>query len=692
MDRVAPNIYRFVLTLLILYLFTSGSGPARGVLDQDEEVIKERRARSLLDIQTLANQTFAQRQRLASDDDLTRIAKLTRQYDLDSSLPLYKDVSSYPMGSWRPHVGAPHENDSLPNTLAHFFRQGARHGQVSTHLLSDKRHGNLSEVRLRAWYASPSGWQTREITLEGLHDTRTGQIWLAADRNGTHGLTMVPSLVQSESVYYEVRDTAVKILSERLAEGLFAALDEPDEPSCSIYAAVQVHRQYGQISDFEMTELEYLDHQGRPHTTMQPVTASMHTWARSGGNATEHLATDPCAFSIEVETTGPRTIHVRERAQNHVLFGAAVAGLLLWVNVRLMGVLTASSLARLSFWWAAGGTLSDGYLAIGALIIAIANKHLLLQSFTLCFILVLQIGVIGLRMLLLIFKMQRQLPQNQTPTPPPPPPPQPAQTPIDQLPITNPLRTPRNLPASPTPTPDPPVAPISEAEQERRAFGVVYFWFYIALFGLLGGSLGISHLSPAPRRLCILVLCLAGNSSIFPAIVRLVIRGHRPQLPLATHIIILGLLRSLPAFYVLAFPHNVFHLPSASPFSPDALLLVAHLLFQSIVLLSQELLGPRWFIPSLFHNTFFTPYPHPFDYHNLVPAIRKRAGLPLHPPDHSEAAIGIHPPASDKQQQELESCPICMSAMEIPCPSTRLWESGVLGDDGKGLVYADEVG
>lgn len=216
--------------------------------------------------------------------------------------------------------------------------------------------------------------------------------------------------------------------------------------------------------------------------------------------------------------------------------------------------------------------------------------------------------------------------------------------------------------------------PAALIEPRMASFGSLYTRFYLLLLATLFLSLNAASWPAGPRRFYFTTLGLLYLSFWVPQIIRNVKRNCRHALNwefVAGH----SVLRMVPFVYFYGYKGNVLF-SEQSYYSLG--LLAVWLWIQVVVLASQELLGPRWFI----RNDWAPPA---YDYHPVLREDEEGATMPI---GLSEAAADSAPtsPLSERRTslgspvtrrssvaketkekgKRVFDCAICMQELEVP--------------------------
>lgn len=215
----------------------------------------------------------------------------------------------------------------------------------------------------------------------------------------------------------------------------------------------------------------------------------------------------------------------------------------------------------------------------------------------------------------------------------------------------------------------------ADAQTQRGpGFGTLYTRFYLILLGTLFLSLNATGWPYALRRIYFTTLSLIYLSFWLPQIHRNVHRNCRRAL---RHSFVLGhsVLRLIPFVYFYGYSKNALF---ADVDLVGLGVLIAWVWVQVLVLASQEILGPRWFVPKGFGGEHLQKA---YDYHPLLREGDEEGGggnLPIGASevfDTATAAAPASPSTRKKSSAGAESrdkgkrrfdCAICMNDIEVP--------------------------
>lgn len=155
-------------------------------------------------------------------------------------------------------------------------------------------------------------------------------------------------------------------------------------------------------------------------------------------------------------------------------------------------------------------------------------------------------------------------------------------------------------------------------EPRIQSFGSLYTRFYLLLLGTLFVSLNASAWPSAARRIYFTVLAMTYLSFWLPQIYRNVQRNCRKAL-LWQFVLGQSVLRLVPFAYFYGYDANVLF---AEVDYQGLALLAGWVWIQVLLLLSQDIIGPRWFVRKDWA-------PPAYDYHPILRLDEEGATLPL---------------------------------------------------------------
>ena len=213
----------------------------------------------------------------------------------------------------------------------------------------------------------------------------------------------------------------------------------------------------------------------------------------------------------------------------------------------------------------------------------------------------------------------------------------------------------------------------------RREMGAMYSKFYFLLMSVFFISFGATTWPTTIRSFYTNALAILYLSFWTPQIKRNIIRNCRKALRWE---FVLGqsILRLVPFAYFYLIDENVLY---AKPDPHMFYVLVGWLWLQIWILVSQEILGPRFFVPSGWA-------PPAYDYHPVLHEDDEEAGASM-PIGFTQAVAGEDSPTaaqgeSRERGKRTFDCAICMQNIEVPViPAGGSEEAGAAGTLGAGI-------
>ena len=193
----------------------------------------------------------------------------------------------------------------------------------------------------------------------------------------------------------------------------------------------------------------------------------------------------------------------------------------------------------------------------------------------------------------------------------------------------------------------------------RREMSAVYLRFYLILFAILIVSLYAMMWPPILRSFYTNVMSFGYLSFWVPQIYRNAMRNSRRALRLE-FVVGQSLLRLAPFVYLYTVSDNAL---SVEVDRNVAYVLIAWLWIQVWILISQEILGPRFFVRSVW-------VPPAYDYHPLLREDDEESGASM-PIGFTQATAGpssptFKPEESKERGKRVFDCAICMQNLEVP--------------------------
>ncbi|KAF4168317.1 hypothetical protein CNMCM6936_002773 [Aspergillus lentulus] len=557
--------------------------------------------------------------------------------------------------------------------------------------------GQVREIRATLAVESNDFWgNTWYISLFGVHFPETGGIILSSNSEKFEGLFVLPHLAFSSDAYGLSHQLLLKSLSDALSEKenrpptLFpwssligSEQVEFPAPKCEHIVYLQQHPVaiHDDLADkpvVDQIEEELRFPIGAPVPPAPLMVMSAVVFSPDCGYILETKGTPDFPPSEGLYLTGPK-IEEYDKYSARLVFiicGVFAAQITLLLR-QIKEASTPSTRSRISFYTIALMAFGDAFVLIFILLELYPAVSFLVMA-TAAFLTFLSVSYIGMKFMMEIWAVQaperREQERRSNPS---------ASTPRSSglpLPATSaPVRDTGATPIILTPDQDPPAeeddqptnrGTISAAQETRNDVGAMYARFYFVLFVMLIISIW-SFLWP--NRLGALyarALAFAYLSFWTPQIGRNIMRNCRKALRW-DFVIGQSILRLFPFVYFLTVRGNVLFI---RPDTTTAFALAGWVWIQVWVLASQDILGPRFFVPRGWA-------PPAYDYHPI-----------LRDADESEADLesgGVLPigalraedlsgDAKDEDKQRTKDrkkavfdCAICMQEIEAPVLAAR---------------------
>jgi hypothetical protein len=573
-----------------------------------------------------------------------------------------------------------------------------------------------AQVSVRDGEAGDS-WHSK---MFGVHFLETGNIMLATTTDKFAGIFGLPHMALSNHNYHsaqELLNRTIGVTIEQQEEGLLQSFrpwgqaaegtSETFAPTCDLVVYLQQHLVPvpgvkpgpDQQSLLSFIEKEIRFPTGASIPTTQQMAFSMVAFSPDCGFVIESKGPPDFAPQEANHLRGLKIEVEYERARSHLLLFAAVVGGQLFFFLRQMrDASTPSTRSRISFYTISMLSLGDGYTTMVLCLISLFIQALWVPLIATAFLAFMSVSFFGMRFLMDIWAVQapererreRQERQRQqrsaatlaaptvaptvaatspaetTPAQPPAPSQLPIITPAgsDSLPLPVTAARPIDTGATPVFIPsdqdmqaeeDAPNAAATGVEAGQRApgFGSLYTRFYFLLLATLFISLNATSWPPGLRRGYFTILAFCYLSFWVPQIHRNCMRNCRHALRW-DFVAGQSLLRLVPFAYFYGYEQNVL---SAVVDLIDFGVLVAWVWIQVLLLLSQEIIGPRWFVSG-------TWVPPAYDYHPILRDDEEANNLPIGATP-SMPSAEQEKEAKDKGKRVFD-CAICMHEIEVP--------------------------
>ncbi|KAK2755122.1 hypothetical protein FQN54_006651 [Arachnomyces sp. PD_36] len=644
----------------------------------------------------------------------------------DYILPVYHNVTGLVRGDWvrsslpenadRPHLNFTSmvkDNDYISREFAHnitgnrgtlllkfheedgetIYTGGSFAREVKAEMVVESVHG-LGKI-----------WRS---LLFGVHYPESGEIVLSTTSEKFSGLFSLPHFSLSADTFELSRQLlnqslsdAMAKLKKRLETFLPWSLLPHDSdtvsfptPKCEYIVYIHQHpvsigKNLASNPLLSMIEDELRFPVGAPIPTPPPMTMSAVVFSPDCGFIIETEGAADYAPSAGLHLTGPKQEVYRTYASRFAMMIIAIMTFQVAVAMRQMKeASTPSTMSRISYYTIAIMSLGDGFL------ISFTNLELYWDTPFPLLMVIGFLGVFSISYLGMKFQFEIQLvqaPERQEGRQA-----EERNAARDTLPAPATASGPRDTGATPVVIPsdqdttEQPEPPATRATTLREGGTSSALRFCLILVGLLIFSSLTLHL---PRRLGAIyanILSFLYLSFWTPQIYRNIMRNCRKAL-LWEFVVGESILRLFPIVYLYTVPGNVLFIGTDYT---AALALVGWVWIQCCALASQDILGPRFFVPNGWA-------PPAYDYHPILrdTSAISGSGEDIEPGD--TMPIGFlrseerEPPAGDLREREksrptgrgkrkIFDCAICMQDIEVPVASSP--SGGSAGGGGGGGV------
>ncbi|KAK8209432.1 putative RING finger ubiquitin ligase [Phyllosticta capitalensis] len=630
---------------------------------------------------------------------------------------LYHNVTGFVEGEWRrtgvydgPHVNLSAITPHGTYTSEDWKRNvTAASGDVRIHL-REKEHGEAWNTSVRRISARATiGQETSfgnwwEMVLYGIHFVDVGEIILTTTSEKFDGIFGLPHLALSNHTFNLGREVLNRTLNETIEKQKKGILEDNTPwsstmegedlysvPHCEYVIYLQQHPVPVELpgsaaaAENAMALRNFEEELRFPYRPFLPRTPDMKM---------SMVAFSPdCGFTIESKgppdvapqegqhLKGPKSEAYAFVARRHVLiFTGIISAQLVLLLRQMKEASTPSTRSRISFYTIAILALGDGFALLGFALFGMqieSTTMLLLASAYVAFLSVIFFGMGFLKEIWTVQSTERsreerqQTASSQTPSAPPTAPVLSAAG-AETLPLPVTARQAINSGATPIIIPSDQDIDAEIAENQnndngngnnqgspRRGFGSVYLRFYLLLFGLVFLSLHATTWPASIQSVYSSIVTFAYMSFWAPQIYRNIMRNCRKALRW-DFVIGQSVLRLLPFAYLYAYKGNILLIEPDLRFLA---VLCGWVWLQVLALLSQEHLGPRFFVRDSW-------VPPAYDYHPVLRADEEGASLPsgakVLAGEEAGMATTTKAGESRDKSKKIFDCAICMQDLEVP--------------------------
>ncbi|KAI4183669.1 MAG: hypothetical protein L6R41_005279 [Letrouitia leprolyta] len=558
------------------------------------------------------------------------------------------------------------------------------------------------------------GWV---MTLHGVHYPHDGSIVLTTTGQRFAGIFTLPHFTLSEKSFASARqllnrslDATIKVqetASERNALSPWSSSPQSTSdlllptPHCEyILYLQQRHIDIGR-ANVKSIESELRDPTGRRDLPFPPIAMSAVIFSPDCGFVLESKGPPDYALQHGQHLQGPKMDTYIRSGRRAILSFAVIVCVELSLLLRQMReASTPSTRSRISFYTVAIMAMGDGFVCMSFLVISIILDAAFLPLVATAFISFLSVSFFGMKFLMDIWTVQaperderrRQQERRTTSRNSAVATPTPAEnatvTPTIEdtlpLPVTAARAASSNPPqamaqetggppeGNPTPADGQPTTGANPANTGRRELSALYTRFYLLLLVLLFLTLYSTTWSSLLRTVYVRLLSMIYLSFYIPQIYRNVIRNCRKALQWR-FVVGQAVLRILPMAYLYLYRDNVLFVERDGNWM---IALCGWLWLQIWILTSQELFGPRFFVPGLCSKWI----PAAYDYHPILRDEDEETGAsfpigftqasPSSPTvtasSPSNNILGFKKGEDSGRGKKLFDCAICMQSLEVP--------------------------
>lgn len=636
--------------------------------------------------------------------------------------PIYQNVTSILHGAWarsavEKEVLRPALN--LSNLAPNVYYASTKYNRNITGQTGDLRiqlheqdHGGplpdpgmarniKGQMTIEDETSSGDGW---ELTLFGVHFPQQGGIVLSTTSEKFAGVFALPHFALSERAF----KLAQRLFNQTLMSTIMEQADDfrsipnpwtssPNNPSeemfpiphCEFVVYLQQHPIEDTTIDISAMENELRFPTGAaiPPAPLMRMSASI--FSPDCGFVLESKGPPDFAPSQGLHLNGRKQEAFMRVAKRCIIVSAAVICAQMFILMRQMkDASTPSTKSRISFYAIAIMGLGDGCACMSFLVVSMFVDAAFLPLIATAFLSFLCVSFFGMKFLVDIWAVQaperqerererqRERDRRRPAAPAEPPAPVPASAPIitaagiDTLPLPATARRPAETSIIITPDQDLDAAqtednaaiqaaPQTTLGSARREMSSLYSKFYFLLLGILFLSLHATTWPTALRSIYSNVLAAIYLSCWVPQIRRNIYRNCRKALRWE-FVVGQSILRLAPIVYLFTVSDNILFIENDAN---AAYVLIGWVWIQIWALISQEILGPRFFIPNGWA-------PPAYEYHPIIREDDEEAGATM-PIGFTQATADpsspstIRPGESKEKGKKVWDCAICTENIEV---------------------------
>ena len=592
------------------------------------------------------------------------------------------------------------------------------------HLVRDIK----AQMTIKDETSNGDGW---ELTLFGVHYPRQGGILLSTTSEKFAGIFALPHFALSQNAFLLAQEllnqTLLSTIKEQEADltspaNSWTSLpNSPSEamfpvPHCEFLVYLQQHSLDDTTLDLKTLEHELRFPTGASMPTAPPIRMSALTFSPDCGFVLESQGPPEYSPGEGLHLTGQKEeLYMRAARRCILFFAVEICAQIFLLMRQIKDASTPSTRSRISFYTIGIMALGDGLACMVFMFVSMYVESAFLPLIASAFLSFLCVSFFGMKFLMEIWSVQaperqerergRQSERDRrtaaVPAPPAvtPAPPNltPALVPVvtavraDSLPLPVTASRPANPPIIITPDQDLDAAeaednaatqptPQTTLGSARREMSALYIRFYLVLLGILFLSLHATTWPTTLRTAYSNLFCFLYLSFWLPQIHRNIIRNCHKALRWE---FVLGqsILRLLPILYFYTIPSNILFI---EPDLNAAYILTGWLWLQICVLIAQEILSPRFFVPNGWA-------PPAYDYHPILREDDDEEAGATMPIGFTQATAASptspKPGESREKGKKVFDCAICTENIEVSVvPRARTGEGEGVAAAGAGVA------
>ena len=653
-------------------------------------------------------------------DDGPRGSNSSSAAGMRSGLPLYQNITGLIKGQWvRSKVadGYSPPNLNLTTTSPHLkyspgdFNRNITGKSGNLRIKLDERksevvseNGSVRQVRadmtIKDDKSSGDGW---EMTLHGVHYPEIGAVLLSTTSERFAGIFALPQFVLSKHTFSLARTLLNKTLTDTIARqessistrssypwssSSTMPFDVPfPKPHCEYLVYLQQHPLNINITTLELIEEEFRYPSGAPSPQAPEMSMSAVIFSPDCGFVLESKGTPDYTQQQGDHLKGPKLESYQRTAKHFVLLYTLIeCAQLAFLKRQMSDASTPSTRSRISFYTIAMMALGDGFVFMTFLVTGMFVDGAFLSLVSTAFLAFLCVGFFGMKFMMDVWTVQapereerrhqnasRNTVVTETPSAEPALTVEGNASETNTLPLPVTARRPVDIGATAIILPPDQDLDAAEADDNaaaqptaqptagstRREMGNLYSRFFLLLLGIMFLSLHATSWPTTLRSAYCNVIAFVYLSFWTPQIYRNIMRNCRKAFRWE-FVIGQSFLRLSPFVYFYTVPNNILYVETDRN---AAYVLVGWVWIQVWALVSQEILGPRTFIP---HGWA----PPAYDYHPILREDDEESGASM-PIGFTQATpsspLSATTPGESKEKgNRIFDCAICMQNIEVP--------------------------